>query len=205
MAYTDFDPAGVESRLGVGLRPAQLFPELVAVPVPGWLADHLERIGGVALLTEKGRSEQLVAPVLVAFRELSGRTLALFSGQRMDVDPARGLAGECDFLLSRQESVPVLRAPVVTVVEAKRGDIEGGLGQCIAQMVASRLFNERAGRTARIYGCVTTGEDWQFLRLDDDAAVYDTTRRYIRILDELLGVFARIAADTALPPSGTNA
>lgn len=196
MAYTDFDPTSVEQRLGVGFRAGPLFPDLVPVAVPAWLTAHLERVRGVALLTEKGRSEQLVAPLLVAARELSGRTLALFSGQRMDVDPARGLTGECDFLLSRQEEVPVLRAPIVAVVEAKRGEIEGGLGQCMAQMVGARLFNERAGRTARIYGCVTTGEDWQFLRLDDAAVVYDTTRRYIRILDELLGVFAHIAADT---------
>lgn len=196
MAYTDFDPASVEQRLGLAVRPDQLFAALAPVPVPAWLVEHLERVSGLALVTEKARAELLVAPILLAARELSGRTLAIFSGQRMDVDPARGLAGECDFLLSRQQAVPILRAPVVAVVEAKRGDIEAGLGQCIAQMVGARLFNERAGRTARIYGCVTTGEDWQFLRLDDDAAVYDTTRRYIRILDELLGVFARIAADT---------
>jgi len=28
----------------------------------------------------------------------------------------------------------------VTVSEAKRGDIELGLGQCVAQMVGARLF-----------------------------------------------------------------
>ena len=197
MPYTDFDPASVEERLGLGVRPDRLFPSLLPAPVPTWLTDHLERITGLALITEKARAELLVLPVLLAARDLSGRALAIFSGQRMDVDPARGLAGECDFLLSRQQAVPILRAPVVAVVEAKRGDIEAGLGQCIAQMVGARLFNERAGRTARIYGCVTSGEDWQFLRLDDQEVIYDTTRRYISDLDELLGVFARIAADTA--------
>ncbi len=197
MTYSDFDPAEVEARFGVGLRVGVLFPATTPAPVPGWLVDHLERIRGLALMTEKVRSELLVSPILIAVRELSGRTLALFSGQRMDVDPANGLADECDFLLCRQETVPVLRAPVVTVLEAKRGDIEAGLGQCMAQMVGARLFNERANRPARIYGCVTSGEDWQFLRLDDDAVVYDTTRRYIGNLDDLLGVFARIAADTA--------
>jgi hypothetical protein len=197
MPYTDFDPASVESRLGLAVRPEHLFADLAPVPVPSWLVEHLERVTGVALVTEKARAELLVAPILVAARELSGRALAIFSGQRMDVDSTRGLTGECDFLLSRQQAVPILRAPVVAVVEAKKGDIEAGLGQCIAQMVGARIFNERAGRTARIYGCVTTGEDWQFLRLDEDTAVYDITRRYIRLLDELLGVFARIAADTA--------
>ncbi|MCU0705555.1 MAG: hypothetical protein MUF18_16395 [Fimbriiglobus sp.] len=197
MAYTDFDPATVEARFGVGLRVDELFPAAESVAVPAWLTDHLGRIRGLALVTEKVRSELLVAPILLAVRELSGRTLALFSGQRMDIDPTNGLAGECDFLLSRQEAVPVLRAPVVAVLEAKRGDIEAGLGQCMAQMVGMRLFNERAGRTARIYGCVTTGEDWQFLRLDDGVVVFDATRRYLGDLAGLLGVFARIAADTA--------
>jgi hypothetical protein len=193
MPYTDFDLATAESRLGVTLRPAELFPGLIPVPVPGWLTDHLARGQELALLTEKARSEWIIAPVLLAAREVTDRALAIFSGQRLDVDPSRGLAGECDFILSRQDPVPVVRAPVMVVLEAKRGDIEAGLGQCVAQMVAARTFNERAGQPARVFGCVTTGEDWQFLRLDDAVAAYDTTRRYINDLGGLLAVFRTIA------------
>lgn len=147
----------------------------------------------MALLTEKARSELLIAPLLLAAREVAQRSFAIFSGQRLDVDPGKGLAGECDFILSRQDAVPVVRAPVMIVLEAKRGDVEGGVGQCIAQMVGARTFNERSGHPARVFGCVTTGEDWQFLRLDDSIAGYDTTRRYINDLGGLLAVFRAIA------------
>jgi hypothetical protein len=194
MPYTDFDLATAETRLGVSVSPAELFPGLEPIAVPTWLPEQLARGRELALLTEKARSELLIAPVLLAAREVTNRAFAIFSGQRLDVDAARGLAGECDFILSRQDAVPVLRAPVMIVLEAKRGDIEGGVGQCVAQMVGARTFNERAGHPARVFGCVTTGEDWQFLRLDDSAAGYDTARRYINDLGELLAVFRAIAA-----------
>jgi hypothetical protein len=193
MPYTDFDLSLAETRLGVTVRPVELFPALNPVTVPAWLPEQLARGRELALLTEKARSELLIVPVLLAAREVTERSFAIFSGQRLDVDPARGLAGECDFILSRQDAVPVVRAPVMIVLEAKRGDIEAGLGQCMAQMVGARTFNERAGLAARVFGCVTTGEDWQFLRLDDSVAGYDTTRRYINDLPGLLAVFRAIA------------
>ena len=37
---------------------------------------------------------------------------------------------------------------MLAVVEAKNDSIKGGLGQCIAAMVAARLFNERRTRGA---------------------------------------------------------
>jgi hypothetical protein len=103
------------------------------------------------------------------------------------VDPARRLSGECDFLLSLSEPLPRLRAPLLAVLEAKRNDIEAGLGQCAAQMVAAQLFNERAGQPARpVFGCVTTGEDWQFLRLEGQDLVIDPSRRYINLVGSVL-------------------
>ena len=81
----------------------------------------------------------------------------------------------------------------MTIVEAKKNDIEAGLGQCIAQMVAAQLFNERSGRSGGVYGCVTTGEDWQFLRLDGQVVIIDTTRRYINDVGSILAAFLSIA------------
>jgi hypothetical protein len=85
---------------------------------------------------------------------------------------------------------------VITLVEAKKNDIEGGLGQCIAQMVAARLFNQAAGEGARpVYGCVTTGEAWQFLRLADGTALIDQRRYYIDRVEEILAVIQAIVAE----------
>jgi hypothetical protein len=102
----------------------------------------------------------------LACRDLVSGDLSIYSGQRLDVDADLGLTGECDYILALTPPVPRLRAPLVTVLEAKRGDIELGLGQCVAQMVGVRLFNEHAGIPAEpVFGVVTTGESWQFLKL----------------------------------------
>jgi hypothetical protein len=148
MAYNDFTLEAVEKTLGVTPQPADLFKSLVPLPVPPWLSDLLAKGMQLSLLSEKARSEFIVVPILLASRELSHEAIAIYSGQRLDVNPERGLVGECDFILAATPPVPLLRAPLLTIVEAKKNDIEGGLGQCVAQMVGARLFNETAGRAS---------------------------------------------------------
>ena len=195
MAYTDFTLELAEARLGVRARPGELFPGLTPVPVPDWLRDFLARGMQLALVSEKARSEFIVGPILLACRELTGGALAIFSGQRLDVDPGRGLQGECDFILAFADPVPRLRAPLVTVVEAKKNDIEAGLGQCVAQMVAARAYNEQEGVVLpALYGCVTTGEAWQFLRLAGNDVTIDRGRLYIDNVGAILATFGTIAA-----------
>lgn len=192
MAYTEFTVESAEATLGVTINPGTLFPDLTPDPVPGWLTDQLARGMRLALVSEKARSEFIVAPILLAVREASGDRIAILSGQSLAVDPARGLVGECDFLLARSEPVPRLRAPLLAVVEAERNDIDGGLGQCVAQMVAAQLYNERAGQPLEtIYGCVTTGEDWQFLGLTGAAVTLHRPRLYIDNVGSVLAAFSR--------------
>jgi hypothetical protein len=180
MAYTDFTLESTETELGIIGHVAVLFPDLQPLPVSAWLSETLARGRGVALVSEKARSEFIVAPILLALRELSGQRVAILSGQRLDVDPSRRLVGECDFLLTLSDPLPRLRAPVLTVVEAKKQDIESGLGQCVAQMVAVQIFNERSGQPLpAVFGCVTTGDDWQFLRLIGTGLTVDPKRYYL--------------------------
>lgn len=196
MAYTDFTLESAETELGVIARPGVLFPDLKPLAVPAWLHDLLARGTRLALVSEKARSEFIVAPILLAVRELSDQRIAILSGQRLDVDPARRLLGDCDFILALSDPLPRLRAPLLTVVAAKKNDIEGGLGQCVAQMVAVRIFNERAGQSLpAVHGCVTTGEDWQFLRLTGTEVMIDQGRFY---LDNVGGILAALKA--TIPP-----
>ncbi len=161
MAFAEFTLESALKTLGVTLSETNLFPRLIDSIVPAWLPDWLARGTRLALISEKARSEFIVVPILLAAKELSGGRLAIFSGQRLDIDASRGLTGECDFLLAIGPSVPPLRAPIAAVVEAKKNDVEGGLGQCVAQMVAAWEFNSAAGDPiGSIYGCVTTGEAW---------------------------------------------
>ena len=198
MAYTDFTLESAESALGVLAEPGDLFPGLAPAAVPPWLDHLLTANRRLALSTEKARSEFLVAPILMAVREASGYAIAILSGQRLDVDVARQLHGECDFLLTRSPPVPRVRAPLVAVVEAKRHDIDGGLGQCIAQMVAAAVFNDRAGEPlTTVYGCVTTGENWQFLGLTGAAVTLHQPRLYLAEVGLILAAFAQAVSPAA--------
>jgi hypothetical protein len=205
MAYADFTLEKVEKVLGVTARPADLFPGLAPVTPPDWLREVLSRGMQLALLSEKARSEFIVGPVLLASRELSQNAFAIYSGQRLDVRPEQGLVGECDFLLAVTEPVPLLRAPVATVVEAKKNDIEAGLGQCAAQLVGARLFHEQEGRELpHLFGCVTTGEAWQFLRLEGAAVLIDRRRYYIDNVGLVLAAWqAAVAACRAAAPAAS--
>lgn len=193
MSYSDYTLEAVERRLGVATREADLFPESIDATIPSWLPESLARGTRLALLSEKSRSEFIVVPILLAAREITGNRFAIFSGQRLDVDPSRGLAGECDFILALGPALPPLHAPVMTVVEAKKNDVEAGLGQCIAQMVAARQFNDDAGQPdSPVFGCVTTGETWQFLQLADQVAMLDRPRYYLDNVGRILGVLLAI-------------
>jgi hypothetical protein len=74
-------------------------------------------------------------------------------------------------------------------------NIELGMGQCIAQMVGARIFNEREGcHKAPIFGCVTTGEAWQFLSLENSIVGIDRIRYYINEVSLLLAVWQAVIA-----------
>jgi hypothetical protein len=195
MAYGDFTLDMVRKILGVSLQEANLFECVTEVEVAPWLQDALQRGKDLALLSEKARSEFLVAPILLASRELTGNRFGIYSGERLDVAPEKGLVGECDFILTATPPLPLVQCPIVILLEAKKQYIEGGLGQCAAQMVGAQMFNEKEGRKdLTVFGCVTTGENWQFLRLTGAMLSIDKERYYIVNLGMILGVFKAIMA-----------
>lgn len=202
MTYSTFTLEHVCKVFRLDLRSASLFGTAAPVAVPVWLEDWLNRTRPFAFGSEKARSEFLVAPILMSGIERSNQQLSLYSGQRLDAAPDQGLVGECDFLLTRTPPLPIVRAPVVTLVEAKRHDIDAGLGQCAAQMVGARMFNEREGSPLpQVFGGVTTGEIWQFLKLEADILTIDSSRYYLDTLPVLLGVLDAIIATVLATPA----
>jgi hypothetical protein len=99
------------------------------------------------------------------------------------------LQGFCDFILSRSAEQLDVTAPVMTIVEAKNDNLKSGLGQCIAEMVAAQIFNDREGKPiAVIYGAVTSGTNWRFLRLQGSVIEIDEAEYFINQVDWILGV-----------------
>ena len=193
MSYTDFDIAKVEKELNLEIVIQKIDWQFEPIAPSEWLMNSLERGEQIAFVSEKARSEFIVAPILLAAKEIANNEVQIFSGQILNVDASLGLTGECDFILSKTKPTPILKSPIITLVEAKKNDIDLGLGQCIAQMFASMIFNKRSDNNIQtIFGCVTTGEDWQFLKLEGKTAIIDSEKFYLSELDKILGIFKSI-------------
>jgi hypothetical protein len=76
-------------------------------------------------------------------------------------------------------------------VEAKKEDLNGGLGQCIAEMIAAQRFNQQEGNEiTEIYGVVTSGTLWKFLKLSENQVFLDLTEYYLGDLPKILGILS---------------
>lgn len=193
MAYGDFTLADIQGKLGLTQHKDKLFDSVETVEVPQWLQKSLSLGWAVGLYGEKARSEFFIAPLLLASRDLTGEKFFLFSGEKLDADAARGLTGECDFILTHSRPSLTLTTPVMTIVEAKKQDFDWGTAQCVAQMVGAQIFNQKHEEPPLpIFGCVTTGEAWQFLKLEGSVILVDQARYYIDNVGQILGVFKNI-------------
>jgi hypothetical protein len=75
------------------------------------------------------------------------------------------------------------------VIEARKSDIAAGIGQCVATMVAAQRFNQaHQCEIACVYGIVTDGILWRFLRLIDDVVTIDAIDYSIPAVDQVLGI-----------------
>jgi hypothetical protein len=148
--------------------------------------------------TEKGRSDLLVAPILAEVWRRSNHRITLYSGVELNFDEAAGLNGVCDFLLGRSPQLYYVEGPVLAVVAAKRDSILDGLGQCASAMIAVQRFNQQANTPLDlVYGCVTTGSLWHFLRLGGKRLDIDLDEYQIAEADRILGVLLHCCGVTA--------
>lgn len=187
MAYSDFTSLSKVRALGIDIVEAKFLPEIAEVAPSPYLQEAL-RLGLPLVLargSEKARSELVIAPVLLEVSRHLSHQVSLFSGEDFTVDPARGLNGMCDFLISRSPQQLEIEQPVIVIVEAKKVDLNSGLGQCLAEMVAAQTFNQ--SETGPIYGCVTTGTGWKFLKLEGSRASVDVAEYGIPPVDYVLG------------------
>ena len=199
MAYSNFTDLSVLRRefgLTISFQ-AHLFEgEYSAIP-SDFLRTALREYEPLALAigTEKARSELLIMPILAEVRRQRDQQISLFSGVDFNVDAERGLNGYCDYLLSRDSNPYSIHAPVFAVVEAKNEKINLGLAQCAAELVAAQIFNQREDTALpALYGAVTTGSNWRFMRLTDNHLELDGDEEYLHPIERLLGILLTIAS-----------
>ena len=195
MFYSDF--ISFEQLIPKGISQIRTVEKLVdfePIAPSEFLTEALKRYTplATAINTEKARSEYLIAPILSEIVILNPQA-SLFSGKSFMADPSIGLNGFVDFLLTANPDKLVIKAPIVTVIEAKNENINDGLAQCIATMYAAFLVNRRDPKidAKTVYGSVTTGQVWRFLALTPNLEVLiDLKDRYLTPINELLGLLS---------------
>ncbi len=196
MAYNKFTLEKVIDKFSVEVK---YVPHIFDKSIPKVAkSDILEKILqrnmplSKAIPTEKALSELLISPILVELKEIK-KTIGVFSGIEFNVDSSQGLNGRCDFIISGNDSQFVLNAPILTVVEAKKGLIEDGYGQCIAEMIAAQIFNQRKGvEFKKIYGVVTSGLHWQFLSIENKTVNIESRELDLDDVEEILGMLLKM-------------
>ncbi len=193
MSYRKFTLKSFCQTFGIQTSYSPVLQNVIPQEATPLLSAELAESHRFPMLTEKAKSEHIISPVLREICRRNPDNLTLFSGYELTADKKRGLNGYCDFLFSKT-SVPIeISTPMICLVEAKSENIEGGVGQCAAEMLAARIFNEKDGSEVRIiHGCVTSAYDWLFLRLDGDTLTIDTHRYALANLPELLGAWQSV-------------
>ncbi len=201
MPYKDFDISKVTQKFDLTLVGDQAFiPEVESVTLSPYLSEYLkESIPlAIAMGSGKARSELIISPILFELRKLLKKEISFFSGEEFNVDESLGLTGFCDFIVSLSPEQLFIEAPALVVIEAKKENFKDALGQCIAQMVAAQKFNEKNDESVSVvYGSVTNGNVWSFLKLEEDIITVDFTEYSIMPVENLLGILAWMIEDTS--------
>ena len=201
MPYSSFTLDTVEETFQLEERGAAgIFADSEPVEPSAELANALAKKAPLAkaIGTEKAKSELIVADILVELREHFERRISLFSGIEFNVDAANDLSGVCDFVISLSPGQFSLKAPVIVLVGPKRDSLTDGLGQCVAEMVAAQRFNAEKGNDIRcVYGAITSGTEWLFLKLEGQTLSIDMATYHISQCDKVLGILVSMVEQQA--------
>jgi hypothetical protein len=192
MPYNQFSIEQIKLNFGIEIREKfGIFANISEVEYSSFLTQVLEKFVPLALEidSQKSRAEYITAPILFELKSQLQTQISLFSGQEFTVDIEKGLSGDCDFLISYSSDPLTIEVPFIVFVEAKNDNIPSALGQCMAEMLAAQLFNQRRQQEIKtIYGCVTTGTNWKFLQLIDQRIEIDLHEYYLSNLGQVLGI-----------------
>ena len=203
MSYSEFTLDELKSEFNLSVQIAEeLFAKISPVKPSETLKEILAENIPLALQidTEKARSEMIITPILIELRKYLKRQISLFSGTEFTVDRSKKLNCRCDFILSLSPEQLTVTAPVVTMVEAKGDNIKSGIPQCMAEMVAAQIFNaQKKNNISAVYGVVTTGSVWKFLKLAENTVYLEAGERYLGDLETIMGIFIEIIKSARSP------
>ena len=115
-------------------------------------------------VSEHSICETLISPILNVISKPNN--LPVWSHVRFDVSESEGLVGIPDFIVSPASEIgTIFDKPIICVAEAKKENFNEGWAQALAEMIAAQKFNQ--DEVTDIFGIVTTGNIWQFGKLQE--------------------------------------
>jgi len=192
MPYSKFSIEMLKDEFGLEIVKKDFLKKIAVLPSTRLISD-LEFAFQISPNSEKAKSEFLIAPIFREILEREKFSISLFSGENLDIDFEKNLNGECDFLLTLGGGKLLIDSPIFSIVESKRDNIQLGIPQLLAQMIGARLWNEKQkNKITTIFGAVTTGEIWQFVKLENSKVEIEFRRFYISDIEHILGAITEI-------------
>jgi hypothetical protein len=191
MPYHNFTYKNIRSKLGIT---PEVVSDLLTTITPKspseWLLQAMENATYMYDRSEMARRELYIAPILIEVIKSVHRRAVLYSQIEFEVDASLQLTGTVDYVITTAPMLLEIERPVIGIAEAKVDNLQSGYGQCIAEMVASRIHNERVHGLflPQIYGVVTDGLQWQFMELIGQTVRLDARIYSISDLDRILGI-----------------
>lgn len=190
MAYSDFTLDQLRQKFGVENKRLPILQNCEPVAPSNFLIDSLNEVETLPIRSEKAKSEWIVVPILRELRSRNNNFFTIYSGDNLNADEANGLKGECDFILAKDIQSFDINYPIIQIVEAKKNDVELGVPQCAAQLIGAKIFNQKKDTNLnKIYGCVTTGNEWLFMVLEESEIKINTKVLFLNQIEQILGTF----------------
>jgi len=191
MSYSDFKTLKqVNKELGIVIKAEnELYIHVEPVELTQWFIDTMKMAytRAIRINTESARQALIVDHVLMELNQHVN--ISFFLENTFNIDSSKGLTGNPDGIISYSNNQLYITSPVVVLVEAKKSDLGSGLAQCIAEMEAARIFNEKEeNNIPTVYGVVTDGTLWQFLSLKDNIAIVDSYLYHFGDGSQIVGI-----------------
>ena len=156
------------------------------------LLEDLEEANQYPMYSEKAKSELIITPILKELKRKNAG-ISIFSGFTLNIEGSPDLNGVPDFVLSAKANLVEIEAPIFCLMESKNKAPDEGFAQCAAEMYAARLFNKETNEPYEtIYGAVTNGFEWVFMKLENQTLFIDANRYYLNQPQILLSLLQYI-------------
>ncbi len=168
------DPKDLAQSFGYNFSRKRLYLPQFAGELEGIteLKDRIEEILPLVSLDEKARREIMISPVILNLIHYTKSELRI----EYFIKVNEQLQGYLDYFLEKQKKI--------LVVEAKKGDLDYGFTQLVAELITLDKWEEKKEQIYMI-GAISTGQIWQFCRIDRQKKHIEQGLQMYRVPDDL--------------------